>query len=294
MTRSEGLHGPHQGWEGAQGRGGWGRQREAGLRSARDPGLPPPRHRPHVSDASKRGIRLISYDRPGYGGSSPMPGRKVGDAAKDVASIADSMRLDRFAVWGISGGGPHALACAALLRDRVVAVASLASPAPYKSPGLDWLKGQGEDNVAETHARWPALTARPVPRAASGAADGGRCRGAREDIRDSTAASGQGRHVGSSRRVPGVCHEGGPLPGYEGWKEDDLELISGWGFKPSEASTPLLLWQGREDKMVPFAHGVWLSKHIPGVEARLSPEDGHLTLLERRVPETHAWLLKHF
>ena len=106
----------------------------------------------HVRDASRRGIRLISYDRPGYGGSSRHAGRKVADAAKDIETIADSLGLERFAVWGISGGGPHALACAALLRKRVVAAASLASPAPYPSPRLDWLSGQGEDNVAEFKA----------------------------------------------------------------------------------------------------------------------------------------------
>src|SRR5919201_1886109 len=104
---------------------------------------------PHVQDAARRGIRLASYDRPGYGGSTPAPGRSVADAADDVRAIADALEADRFAVWGISGGGPHALACAALLSDRAVAVASLASVAPVDAEGLDWTAGMGELNLEE-------------------------------------------------------------------------------------------------------------------------------------------------
>src|SRR5919109_1263991 len=104
---------------------------------------------PHVADAKARGLRLIGYDRPGYGGSTPQPGRVVADAAADVAAIADALGIDRFGTWGISGGGPHALACAALLPDRVVAAASLAGVAPYDAKDLDWLAGMGEANVQE-------------------------------------------------------------------------------------------------------------------------------------------------
>jgi len=248
----------------------------------------------HVMDASRRGIRLISYDRAGYGGSSPHPGRKVASAAGDVATIADSLGLERFAVWGISGGGPHALGCAALLRDRVVATASLASPAPYPSEGLDWLGGQGEDNVTEFRAsmagpeeldrflkpmRAQLIQAEP------------------EDIAkimesllpqvDKAVLSGEiGRYLALNMKE-------GLRTGHEGWKEDDLAFISGWGFSPSDVKAPLLLLQGKHDKMVPYAHGEWLAENIHGAEARLSEDDGHLTLYER-VGEAHGWLLKHF
>src|SRR5207247_7425926 len=90
---------------------------------------------PHVRDAEERGIRLVSYDRPGYGGSTAAPDRSVADAAADVRAIADALEVEQLAVWGISGGGPHALACAAILPDRVVAVASLASVAPLAPCG---------------------------------------------------------------------------------------------------------------------------------------------------------------
>jgi pimeloyl-ACP methyl ester carboxylesterase len=250
---------------------------------------------PHVADATKRGIRLIGYDRPGYGGSSPLPGRKVGDAAEDVASIADHLGVERFAVWGSSGGGPHALACAALLPKRVVAAASLSSPAPYPSPGLDWLGGQGEDNIAEFSAslagpeeldrflaplREKLLKADPEEMAKI-----------METLLppvDKAALPGEFGEFELAATKEGIRQ------GYEGWKEDDLAFVSDWGFEPADVSTPLLLWQGREDKMVPYAHGVWLSEHVLGAEARFLEEEGHLSLYQHRVPETHAWLLKHF
>ncbi|MEO8291337.1 MAG: alpha/beta fold hydrolase, partial [Gaiellaceae bacterium] len=102
-----------------------------------------------VEDAGTRGIRLLGYDRPGYGGSDPHPGRRAADAAGDVAAIADGLGIERLAVHGGSGGGPHALACAALLPDRVVAAASLAGVAPFEAEGLDWLDGMGQDNLDE-------------------------------------------------------------------------------------------------------------------------------------------------
>src|SRR3954471_20626391 len=103
----------------------------------------------HARDAEERGIRLFSYDRPGYGGSTRLKGRTVADCAADISTVCDALDIDRFCVWGVSGGGPHALATAALLPDRVVAVASLASVAPYEAEGLDWLPRVGGQNIEE-------------------------------------------------------------------------------------------------------------------------------------------------
>jgi pimeloyl-ACP methyl ester carboxylesterase len=115
-------------------------------------GTPNSRHLygPHVADAAERGLRLIGYDRPGYGGSSPQPGRTVADCASDVRTICAELGIDRLATWGISGGGPHVLACAALLPELVTAAASLASLAPYGAEGLDYFAGMGQDNVDDT------------------------------------------------------------------------------------------------------------------------------------------------
>lgn len=115
-------------------------------------GTPNSRHmyRRWIEDAERRGVKLLSYDRPGYGGSTPQPGHSVADGAADVLAIAQAMQADRLAVWGVSGGGPYALACGALLPGLVVAVGVLGSIAPWGAPGLDYFRGMGEDNVEDT------------------------------------------------------------------------------------------------------------------------------------------------
>src|SRR5947208_11991340 len=102
-----------------------------------------------ADDAASRGASLVGYDRPGYGGSTRQPGRTVADAAADTAAIADALGVERFRTWGVSGGGPHALACAALFADRVIAAATIASVAPYDAEGLDYLAGMGQGNIDE-------------------------------------------------------------------------------------------------------------------------------------------------
>src|SRR5215472_11478333 len=111
-------------------------------------GIPMSRHiyGPQEQDATERGLRLICHDRPGYGGAAPQPGRSVADCAADVRVICTELGIDRLAMWGMSGGGPHVLACAALLPDLVTAAASLASFAPYGAEALDYFAGMGQEN----------------------------------------------------------------------------------------------------------------------------------------------------
>ena len=250
-------------------------------------------YEPHAEDAAERGIRLIAYDRTGYRGSSRHAGRSVADVAADVAAIADALGFERLATWGISGGGPHALACAALLPGRIVAAASLASPAPYDADGLDYLAGMGEDNVAEFNAALEGEQAlrpfheRDAPLLAAGGPDG-----LREGIAtllsavDATALQG----ALAAHLYDGFV--GGLSSGIDGWLDDDLAFVAPWGFDLDAIALPVLLWHGVEDRFVPPAHGEWLAARIPGVEARITAEDGHLTLYENRIPEVHAWLLE--
>ena len=249
----------------------------------------------HLRDAEERGIHLFSYDRPGYGGSTRHKGRTVADCAADVVAVCDQLGIERFCVWGISGGGPHALATAALLPERVAAAAALAPVAPFDAEGLDFYEGMGELNVESMHAvlageeahlarleqdREDLLSASPeqlteVLATLLGPAD-------REVLHGEIAA-----FILESARA-------GIESSLDGWFDDDLVLVEPWGFDLAAIRVPVLHWHGEQDKFVPFGHGVWLSKRIPGVDSRLSPEDGHLTLGERRVPEVHAWLLERF
>jgi pimeloyl-ACP methyl ester carboxylesterase len=259
-------------------------------------GTPNTRHlyQPNVTDAAARGLRLIGYDRPGYGGSTPQPGRTVADCAADVRSICEALDIGPIAMWGISGGGPHVLACAALLPGLVTAAASLASLAPYPADGLDWYAGMGQENVDdvrlittdETAARAKLDKQREAMLAVTG-----------DDIAaqfetlltpaDAAVLTGDLAHYLASATRDGLA------PGNEGWWDDSRALVASWGFDLAAISVPVLLLHGRQDQFVPFGHGEWLAKHIPGVEARLLDEDGHLTLLSRRVGEVHSWLAGH-
>ena len=245
---------------------------------------------PHERDAAQRGLRLICYDRPGYGGSSPHPGRTVADCASDVRAICAALHIGRLAMWGISGGGPHVLACAALLPDLVAAAASLASLAPYDAEGLDYFAGMGQENVddiklfftGEAAAREKMETQREGMLAASGD------NVAKEMATlltptDAAVLTGELAEFLTSSMQDGLARSG------EGWWEDNC-MIRPWRFELSDISVPVLVMHGREDMFVPFGHGEWLAGHIPGAEARLLDHDGHLTLLQNRIPEVHDWL----
>jgi pimeloyl-ACP methyl ester carboxylesterase len=246
-----------------------------------------------VDDAVARGIRLVGFDRPGYGGSDRNPGRTVADVAGDVTAIADALGAGRFRSWGVSGGGPHALACAALLPDRVSSAAALASVAPYAAEGLDWLAGMGQDNIDEFGA---AAEGEQQLRTYLAAAREGFLaagpQGMAEEMRsllppaDLAVLTGEGLQFVYGWMTSGLRNS------YEGWLDDDLAFVVRWGFDLGGIEIPTLLLQGRQDLMVPYAHADWLSKQIPGVEPRPSEEHGHLSLLADIGP-VHEWLLAH-
>jgi len=250
-------------------------------------------YEPLVRLAERQRIRMISYDRPGYGGSDRDPGRSVARCTHDVRAIAEALRIERLAVWGISGGGPHALACAALLPDLVPAVAVLASPAPWGAEGLDYFAGMGLENVEDL-----ALTQKD--RTAARAKH-------EQDRLESLAATPETIYTTFQTLLSPVDRDAltpalaqylfeviqlGLAPGADGWWDDDVAFIEPWGCELDQTRTPVLLLHGRQDRFVPFAHGEWLARHIPGVEARLFDDDGHLTLLERHLEGVHEWLLE--
>ena len=243
-------------------------------------------------DALGRGARYAAFDRAGYGGSDAKPGRSIADVASDCAAVADALGAERFVTWGISGGGPHALACAALLPDRVAAAATLAGVGPWGAEGLDWLDGMGEENVDEfglalqgADVLEPALRAwREEILGAGPEALAGRLETLLSDV-DRAAFSGRKGEELYRLMAEGI------EPGIEGWRDDDLAFTKPWGFDLARIETPVLIWQGEQDRFLPPAHGRWLAAHVPGCEARLTADDGHLTLTERRIGDVHGWLL---
>jgi pimeloyl-ACP methyl ester carboxylesterase len=248
-----------------------------------------------VADAAAHGLRLIGYDRPGYGGSSPHPGRTIADCAADARAICAALGAGRVAMWGISGGGPHVLACAALLPDLVVAAASLASLAPAGADGLDWYAGMGQENADDFREYFTD----------PGAARQSVAKDREEALADTPEHVAKGLASLLSPTDAAVLTgdlaeylvwstKEGLAPGDEGWWEDTVAHLGPWGFELAQISVPVLLLHGREDKFVPFGHGEWLARHVPGVTARLLDHDGHLTVLEHRIPEVHDWLANFF
>jgi pimeloyl-ACP methyl ester carboxylesterase len=248
-----------------------------------------------VEDVEARGIRLLAYDRPGYGGSDPQPGRSVADAAGDVTAIADALGIDRFAVEGGSGGGPHTLACAALLPERVVAAACLAGVAPYPAEGLEWLDGMGQNNLDEFAATLAGReTLEPYLREQADAMLDADPDAIADTLRpllsppDAAVLTGEFAEylAESTRRAIGER--------LDGWIDDDFVFVNPWGFELDEIRVPVQLLHGAQDRFVPIAHGEWLAERIPGVDAHLSAGDGHLTIQLARIGDVHAWLLEHF
>jgi pimeloyl-ACP methyl ester carboxylesterase len=236
-------------------------------------GAPP---EPLFAAADRLGMRWFSYDRPGYGGSSPLRGRDVAAAAACAASVADAFGIDQFAVVGHSGGGSHALACAALLPERVVGVVSMAGLAPYGADGLDWFAGMARDG--ERSLRVAALG-----------------RAAKEEYEfagvdydpeftdaDLAALAGDWAWLGS---VVGPAVAAGP----GGLIDDDLAYVAPWGFEPGAITAPVLFVHGGRDRVVPSSHSEWLARRCPDAELRLSPVDGHISILGS-APAALDWL----
>ena len=247
------------------------------------------RYAPLVEAVTARGLRWVSRSRPGYAGSTRRPGRTVADDASDVAEVAGVLGIDRFVAMGWSGGGPHALACGALLADRCVGVVGIAGVAPYDGvdrDGLDFLAGMGPENVEEFGAAVQGEgPLRPLLETFAG------------PMRDVTGA-GIGEAFGGLVDAPDLAVLAGGFgdemavqmraslsTGVDGWLDDDLAFVAPWGFGLDEVRVPVSWWQGSEDRMVPFAHGQWLAERLPEVAAHLLPGEGHLSLAVGRFAE---------
>jgi pimeloyl-ACP methyl ester carboxylesterase len=237
---------------------------------------------PLTEQATAQGLRTVMYARPGYGQSTLQPGRRVAGAAADTAAVLDHLGAGPFVTVGWSGGGPHALACAALLPGRCRAVATLAGVAPRDAAGLDWLAGMGEENIEEFgvaeagQAQLEAMLSQAARTLGAVTADD-----VVEGMGGLLSAPDKAALRGGFAGYLADSLRAALATGTAGWRDDDLAFVSGWGFTMADlaaSGVPVAVWQGGQDLMVPGAHGAWLAGQLPGASSHLLPAEGHLTL----------------
>ena len=234
---------------------------------------------PFVEAASQRGLRMVSFSRAGYGSSTRNPGRSVADVVRDVTAVLDQLGAPRFYTLGWSGGGPHALACAVLMRERLIGAATVGGIAPHDADGLDWMAGMGQENVAGFSAALAGDDAihmlleqiGPSFATVTGDAMAARLGNLVSDV-DRTAITGE-----AAAWLAEVFRDS-VRNGFSGWEDDELAFVKKWGFDLADTKVPVAIWQGGQDRFTPPAHGEWLASHIPGAHPHLLADQGHLSL----------------
>lgn len=239
-----------------------------------------------VRAGAARGLRHVAYARPGYAGSDRADGRTVADCAADAAAVLEAVGADICVTTGWSGGGPHALACAALLGDRVRAAASIAGVAPHDADALDWTAGMGRENLEEFEAArggeavlLPYLRAEAEELARVTGPELARSFGDLVADVDRDALSGEVADELAAETRDGLRED------VWGWLDDDLAFVRPWGFDLQAIRVPVMVWQGGQDRMVPEPHGRWLATHVAGVQARFHDDHGHISLLTKHYGE---------
>ena len=238
------------------------------------------RFAPLAEAAERHGLRLVSPGRPGYGASTPQPGRSISDVAADVSSLLDAIGANRFLSIGLSGGGPHSLACAALLADRCIAAATLAGVGPANADGLDFVAGMGEENVAEFGAAFKGRAAlEPLIEEQSSELAGAAPQDLATAFGDLVSEVDKAAMTGPILDWLAASARRSVAESIAGWRDDDLAFVKDWGFRLDRITTPVAIWQGDQDRMVPEAHGHWLAAHVSGATFHFETGEGHLSLL---------------
>jgi pimeloyl-ACP methyl ester carboxylesterase len=242
--------------------------------------------------AMRQGVRLVAIDRPGYGLSDFNPGRRILDWPQDVIEVFDRPALQRFAVLGVSGGAPYALACAVAIPERVTAVGIAC--------------GLGTTTIAEdlaymnAFARFSLAFARATPRLSRlvysrvGLLLKERPQwvlallAARMPPADHATLADPGVYAALAASLREAFRQGGEGAAYE------LTLYAQpWNFSAAGVQMPVYLWHGEQDTTVPVAMGRRMAAFLPGCRAKFYADEGHFSLPVRRMDDIFACLLQH-
>ncbi|WP_246264685.1 alpha/beta fold hydrolase [Acrocarpospora pleiomorpha] len=238
------------------------------------------------------GVRLITFDRPGYGRSDRLKGRAIASIAADVATIADDLGIERFAVVGRSGGAPHALACGALLPDRITKVAALVGLAPPKAEGLDWFEGMAASNVREYIIGQGGTGAVAASLAAAAAQIRADPSSKLRLLATEYTATDRRTVADFGIRTMLVDNFSEALrASADGWVDDIVAFRSDWSFDPAGITVPTLVWHGEQDVYSPVGHARWLGRRIPGAILRIDPGIAHFGSIDV-LPDVLLWLIR--
>lgn len=248
--------------------------------------------RPDAELAAREfGLRLLSYDRPGYGGRPRRADRRIADAIADIRRIASALGIRRMGIWGFSGGGCYALACAAMLPELVTGAAVFASFAPYGSPGLDFCEGMSPESAGEVEL---FFTDRATARQ-HWHQDADRLFATASTPEGWMTRWGDAAGTDDARSWEVACHLAASVrdslaDGDDGWWDDWTAVLTPWGCDLTATRVPVRLWHGARDRGVPVVHGRWLAAHVPGIVAHLSESEDHANVEHNNKEAAYAWL----
>ena len=219
------------------------------------------------------GVRVVTPDRPGYGGSTPLAGRTTASWAADIAALANRIGVDRFGVMGLSSGGPYAVACAALLSDRVCGAVIAAGNTDMSWPDARAGYLESELTIMALDDE-DAAVAYCIERYG---ADGSRFFDGEMDLgaTDNAWLADPDNSAALFAAMGEAFHQG-----VTGYAHDITVQGRTWTFDPGSISMPVIVAHGEDDQLVPIAHSRHTASLIPGAELRIIPGRGHLSLID--------------
>lgn len=232
---------------------------------------------PDESIAVSLGARIVTPDRPGYGLSDYQPGRTLLDFPDDMAQLADALGIDRFAIFGVSAGGPYVAAAAYQLPDRLTHAAIVSGVAPFD-------RSAAEDSVGSVYrtayrlAAWPVWLLRLLLAMQNRAALADPEKSFQQTLKSLSPADRELLADPAIKAQVMACRPEATRRGVRGWVADARLLVASWGFDLAKIEPTIHLWYWADDPAVPPQMGAYLDQKIPHTVPHFLPGGGHFSL----------------